>query len=339
MSDFYRLSIEERSERMRRLAIAALKHWDIPDAEPVLVKLRENAVFRVAGPDGRPAALRIHRHGYHTDAALESELLWMQALKADGIDVPGVVPTRTGALFVTVDAAGVPEPRQVDMLEWLPGEPFGTLEEGLSDAVTDIRAAFTGVGALAARLHNHAATWPRPVGFVRHAWDLDGLVGEAPLWGPFWELADLRPDQRALIERARAEARRDLIAYGQSPETYGLIHADFNLDNLIWDNGRIRVVDFDDTGFGWHLFDLATISILFRGKEAFEPIWESVVAGYREHRALPDEQIAHMPLFYLVRAFTYLGWVHTRHETQTAQQIAPMVVALACGLAEEYLSR
>lgn len=338
MDDFYRLSIEARSERMRRLAVEALNHWGVTDGAPVLVKLRENAVFRVAGPDGRPAALRIHRHGYHTDAALESELMWMRALRADGIDVPGIVPTRAGALFATVAVEGVPEPRQVDMLEWLSGEPLGTLEQGLSDAVTDVPAAFTQVGALAARLHNHAAAWRRPEGFVRHAWDVDGLTGEAPLWGRFWELEDLSTSQRALIERARAEARRDLLAYGQSPQTYGLIHADFNLDNLILDGGRVRIVDFDDTGFGWHLFDLATISILFRGQDVFDPIWRSVVEGYRALRAWPDEQFQHMPLFYLVRAFTYLGWVHTRHETQTAQQIAPAVVDLACDLAEDYLS-
>ena len=35
-------------------------------------------------------------------------------------------------------------------------------------------------------------------------------------------------------------------------------------------------------------------------------------------RALDDEALSHMPLFYLVRGFTYLGWIHTRSETDTA---------------------
>ena len=59
---------------MRALAIEALKFWGVTGCEPELLKYRENAVFRVIAPDGRPAALRIHRHGYHSDAELRSEL-------------------------------------------------------------------------------------------------------------------------------------------------------------------------------------------------------------------------------------------------------------------------
>ena len=83
--NFYRLSAEERAVRMRALGVEALKRWDAADdQEPELVKLRENAVFKVQGPGGAPAALRIHRHGYHTDAELDSELIWMAALREGG---------------------------------------------------------------------------------------------------------------------------------------------------------------------------------------------------------------------------------------------------------------
>jgi hypothetical protein len=44
-----------------------------------------------------------------------------------------------------------------------------------------------------------------------------------------------------------------------------------------------------------------------------------------------------MPLFYLLRSFTYLGWVHTRYETSAAVELAPMFADVTCGLAEEYL--
>ena len=338
MTDFHTMGLDERARRMRRLALAALKSWDIADGQPELVKIRENAVFRVTAPDGAQAALRIHRHGYHTDAALESELQWMRALHRDGIGVPAIVPARTGALFITASVDGVPEPRQVDMVKWLPGAPLGTLEAGLGAAVRDIGQTFTAVGRLIAELHNHAAAWPRPHGFVRHAWDVDGLTGEAPLWGRFWQYPGLGASQRALLERARGAARGALTAIGQPSQGYGLIHADFNLDNLLLRDGRVMAIDFDDCGFGWHLFDLATISILFRGTENFDAISAAVIAGYRQVRALSDETLRRMPLFYLLRAFTYVGWIHTRSETRTAEEIAPAIVDLACDLAEDYLT-
>lgn len=338
MSDFYRLPVEAQRGRLGRLAIEALKHWDIAGCEPELVKFRENAVFRVTAPDGRPAALRVHRHGYHGDVELESELAWMRALRSDGIEVPGVVPTRDNRLFATAAVDGVPGPRQVDMLEWVQGAPFGSIEAGLTGAVTNIPAAFHDVGRLMARLHDHAAAWARPQGFVRHAWDLDGLLGERPVWGRFWELAALGPTERILIDQARARAWSDLAAYGRSPDNYGLIHADFLVDNLLLDGDRVRVIDFDDAGFGWHLFDLATITFFFRGTDAFDVIRAAVIDGYRQVRSLPDAQLRHMALFTLLRGLTYLGWAHTRYETQTARDLAPWVVALVCGLAEEYLS-
>ena len=135
------------------------------------------------------------------------------------------------------------------------------------------------------------------------------------------------------------QARRDLIAYGTPAHAYSLIHADFLMDNLIFDKDRIKILDFDDCGFGWHLFDLSTIFLFFRGEDTYDTIRHAVIDGYREVRALSDEELAHMPLFYLVRSFTYLGWVHTRYETSAAKELAPMLTDLACEVAGEYLSR
>ena len=337
MTDFYRLPLAERGERLRALATVALARWGVRDCEPEIVKYRENAVFRVAAADGRDAVLRVHRHGYHSDAALRSELAWLEALHADGIAVPAAIPSAAGAPFEIVQGAGVPEPRQVDMLTWMPGIPIGTLEEGLNPAIADVHAVFAGVGRLCARLHNQTETWTPPAGFTRHAWDREGLVGPEPLWGRFWEAAVLGTEERRLIERARASVREALTAYGRSPRRYGLIHADFNLDNMLLDGERVIPLDFDDCGFGWHLFDLATVWTIYHGSDLAEAIRAGVVEGYRRERDLPDEELEHLPLFELARAFSYLGWVHTRSETASAQSLAAEVAQLVCTLAEAYL--
>jgi hypothetical protein len=44
-----------------------------------------------------------------------------------------------------------------------------------------------------------------------------------------------------------------------------------------------------------------------------------------------------MPLFFLARSFTDLGWVHARHETETARELTPRLVEKVCAMAEAYL--
>jgi Ser/Thr protein kinase RdoA (MazF antagonist) len=73
------------------------------------------------------------------------------------------------------------------------------------------------------------------------------------------------------------------------------------------------------------------------GEAHYETAYTALIVGYRENRALSDAQLAYLPLFLLARSFTYLGWVHTRAETQTARELTPMLVEKCCGLAREYL--
>ena len=62
-----------------------------------------------------------------------------------------------------------------------------------------------------------------------------------------------------------------------------------------------------------------------------------LIAGYRCHRQLSEQQLSYLPLFLMARGLTYLGWVHTRPETQTAKEMTPMLIGKACQLAKDYL--
>jgi Ser/Thr protein kinase RdoA (MazF antagonist) len=338
MAGFYELTPAEQGERAARLARAALAAWGLEARELELLKYRENAVFRVATSDGRQYALRVHRAGYHNDAELRSELEWMRALSADGFDVPALVPTSRGALFDVITHPDVPEPRQVDLFDWVSGRQLGSVEGGVEGDVESLTRTFRTVGTLAARLHNQASRWRLPPGFTRHAWDDEGLVGERPFWGRFWELAALSDSERDVLVRARARVRRDLQGLERSPRNYGLIHADFAPENLLVDGSHVRLLDFDDAGFGWHLFEIATSLYFHIGQPYFDAIERATLAGYRSERELTAADEGLLPLFYAARGFTYLGWVHTRQETETARELTPMLIELACGVARGYLA-
>lgn len=337
MSEFYSVSPAEQTERLAALGSAALAHWPFGPCTLRPIKVRENAVFEARTARGERYALRVHRAGYHSDAELESELQWMRALQASGFAVPEIVPDAGGALFRTVRHAAVPEARQVDVFAWIQGEQLGACEGALTGDPAELARTFDTVGALAARLHNQACAWQRPAGFVRHAWDAEGLVGERPFWGRFWELEALAPSERALLVRARDRLRAELGALPRTPATYGLIHADFAPENLLVDGDRIRLLDFDDAGFGWHGFEIATSLYFHYGQSYYDAIRAATIAGYRRERSLPDEEVARLPMFLTARATTYLGWVHTRSETETARELTPMLVELACTVAGHWL--
>ncbi|MFV3126994.1 phosphotransferase enzyme family protein [Niveispirillum sp. KHB5.9] len=323
MADFYQLSDADQARHLTGLARAALARWDGRFSDPVLFKYRENAVFTTHREDGARFALRVHRAGYHGDSSLRSELYWMRALGEAGIPVPPVLPAADGSLFVHAGADGVPEVRQVDMLGWLSGGS-GPRDDH-----------YFRIGQLAARLHSQGSQIPLPADFDRHSWDAGGLLGENPVWGRFWELPALSADQRDLLLRARERALADLADYGKAEDRYGMIHADLIRDNLIPDGDRLQAIDFDDCGFGWYLFELATV--INAMPDGADPVLRGqLFAGYRSIRPLPD--LDQLPLFRFLRATTYLGWLQTRSETQTAREKAAMLIDGCCRLANEYLN-
>jgi Ser/Thr protein kinase RdoA (MazF antagonist) len=202
-----------------------------------------------------------------------------------------------------------------------------------------VAATYRTVGELAAKVHSQAVSWRLPAGFVRHAWDAEGLAGEQPFWGQFWKIEAATDAQRELLLRGRDAVYSGLSQLAKSPGTYSMIHADFAPENILVDGDRLRLIDFDDAGFGWHLFELITSLYFIQGEPYFDRACEALIEGYRAHRRLTDEQLELMPLFFLARGFTYIAWVHTRHETETAQELTPMLLDAACGLAEDYLSK
>lgn len=338
MTDFYQLTPEQQSDRYQQLAELILPEWGVTDANLSMIKMRENAVFKVELPDGDKQVLRIHRAGYHSDDALRSELQWIQALSSAGVETPDVIPRQSGDLFIVPDSKLAGHPRQIDMFAWVDGNQLGSSEGGLEGDLAIQKGNFRTIGVLAAQVHNQASQWQPPSNFVRHAWDLDGLSGEQPFWGRFWELEALSKSERDLMINTRDRVRQDLANYAQSSQNYSMIHADMVAENVMVDGEHIRLIDFDDAGFGWHLFEIATSLYFSQNDEYFDQLIDPYIEGYRSERELSDEELDALPLFMMARATTYLGWVHTRKETETAQELTPMLVEMACSLAEKYLS-
>ncbi len=327
---------EPDDETMAAVAGAALPAWDLGPADLTLVARSENVVFRADTAAGDAYAVRVHRQGYHTLVELESEAAWTTALAEAGLGAPPALPTTTGAHYAEVAVPGTGETRLVGVIPWFAGT---LLEERIAEAPDpETRDGyFRQLGALMAAFHDQAVAWTPPDGFVRHGLDRDGFVGEAPFWGRFWEVPELSPAQRSLLVDARHWFGARLSDYGTDPATFSMIHADLRSANVLVHGDRVHVIDFDDAGFGWHMYDVAVALSDHATDDDFDRIRGALIGGYRSRRPLGEDDLAQLPTFLALRAVAGLGWLHDRPEVDL-YAFMPVLIEVACGAVEDLLA-
>lgn len=304
-------------------ARTALAQFGLPEAEPHPIGKSENVVFRADAPDGSTWALRLHRPGYHALPALESDRLLTAHLTECGLLVPTGRRTTNGAWYAEVPTPDPEGTRLAGMTLWHPGQ---TLENLIGkDRGPPTWPWFERTGALLADLHNATADWPPPPGFIRHRLDADGLVGETPFWGRFWDLPCLTADEHALLKEARALVAARLAALA---DPLILIHADAHPGNVLVSGDRLGLIDFDDCAFGWPMFDLA---VTLRGSwddPHFPALRDHVFAGYARRRPLPPDAADQFDLFLLARTLMLIGWCADRPEVVgTTEEWKPGLIA------------
>ena len=335
---------EPLADRLTELAREALRRFALPPATGLrLLNLSENATFLVVeGSDEATAArsvLRLHRPGYHSRAAVLSELAWITALREQAVvSTPAVLPPADGGPVVLASLPGL-APRLAVRFAWADGiEPGG-----------DGRLAedFRTLGGIAAKLHRHVRSWTPPPGFVRPRWDAAATIGPNGLWGRWQDGPGVGAGEHRQLGRLADRLRDRLAAHGTGPDRFGLIHADMRLANLLvesrpganrQEDRRLHVIDFDDCGFGWFGYDLAAALSFIEDHPQVPELSDAWVAGYREVADLPAAVQAELPTFLLLRRLLLLAWIGSHPEVPTAQELAPHFAAGTCELAERWLS-
>ncbi|MBS0564127.1 MAG: phosphotransferase [Proteobacteria bacterium] len=312
------------------MAPAALAHWRSGGRAPRLVKMRENIVFQVWLADGRAAALRLHRPGYQSRAAITAELDWTAALARGGLRVPEPIAGRDGSW--TCEAGG----RVASVVGWLEGAAVGAAERPLAGSVREQADLFRRIGALVGGLHRATDALAFDPALTRPSWDVAGLLGEEPLWGRFWDNPVLSEGDRALILRARTEAATELRRRLAEGADFGLIHADVLRENLLAAPGGLALIDFDDSGYGFRLYDLGTALVQSLEEPHLPVLAAALAGGYGAARGIPAPDARDLTLFTLLRCLASLGWIMTRALPDDPRQ--GLYAGRAVGLARHWLA-
>ncbi|MFT2214196.1 phosphotransferase enzyme family protein [Rhizobium giardinii] len=312
----------------------ALGHWGLGTQKPHLLKFRENAVFRIVLTNGEPAALRLHRPGYHDENALKSELSWMAALRRADLRVPAPIATPDGRHIVSLEATANFGTQHADIVSWMNGSPLGQSGVPLPHSRERLATIFRSLGETMARMHAASDAWLPPPSFSRPAWDANGLLGDQPLWGRFWDCAGLSAAQAQRLGDLRQSLQNQVNALSRLDLDYGLIHADLVRENVLVGSDRIELIDFDDSGHGWRMFDISTALFKNRKEPEYPLIRACLIEGYRTARPLPDHALDTLPLFEVLRSLTYIGWIGERSGTPDATIRMQGYVADALALAD-----
>jgi Ser/Thr protein kinase RdoA (MazF antagonist) len=293
-----------RWARHLNAAEVAASHWDGRITR--LIRNRENAVYEMAVPTGR-AALRLHRMGYQNPDAVRSELWWCAALASAGVAVAAPLAAVSGDLLVTL-----PDGRLASCLAWVEGAPLG--EAGVP-FVGDQVARHHALGRLVRDVHRATDALTLPIWFTRPAWDVDGLTGDAPFWGRFWEHPALTAVETGVLRDARVFLRDWLL--GLHAPDMGPIHADVLRENVLVDGARVSLIDFDDAGIGFRAYDLGTVMSQNLYEPGYVDLRDALIDGYG------GVTVRMVEVFTLARVLASVGWaaprlpagdaVHRRH--------------------------
>jgi Ser/Thr protein kinase RdoA (MazF antagonist) len=301
-----------------------------PDSPLKLLNVSENATFLV-GEGDRKSICRVHRVGYHSRQGIASELAWIDALRRDRVaETAEPLADRRGERIQTLRSArGLPD-RFAVMFSYLDGQ-----EPSPND---DLPPWFERLGSVTARLHAHARGWTKPEGFTRHVWDTEAMHGARPLWGPWQAGLGLDKPGAALLQRTVEEIARRARAYGTGPDRFGLIHADLRLANLLVQGDTLKVIDFDDTGFSWNLYDFASAISFYEHLPNVPELRDAWLAGYEAVLPLSAEDRAMVPTFVMARRILLVAWIASRAEVPIAIELGAGYTADTLRLAEAYLS-
>ena len=323
---------EATQDQLDRLAAAALEHYDLsPTATATLINVSENWTYRIDDPaTGRRAALRVHRPGYHDAGEIESELTWLEALSEEGvIETPPVARTREGARVQSVSLDGLAVPRNVVLFEWV---------DGAAPTAEDV-PSFRRLGSVSARMHEHSRRWSRPRSFTRFSWDYSTTLGANGHWGRWQDGLGMTPDALAILTRLDRTIRERLERFGSGPDRFGLTHADLRIANLLVDGDRTIVIDFDDCGLAWFMYDWATAVSFIEDHPQVPELQAAWVEGYRAVAPLSAEEEAELPTFVMLRRLLLVAWIGSHHTFATeAAELGAGFTAGTCELAESYLT-
>ena len=264
-----------RADGSSPVAERILERWAYDRDSVQFFRSSANFIYRFRDQD-RCRFLRFADSSERSREAIGTELAVLAAVAAAGLTVATPIASNHGNAVETVET------------EW--GTFHAVVFPALAgdqhelDALDD--SGFRQWGAALGRLH--AAT------------SALAILPARPTWRDHLEFIQAYlPNDSSSLRAEYEDIAAALAALPMGRDVYGLAHCDFELDNLIWSQAGLGMLDFDDCSYLWYAGDVAfALRDLFEsGADTSNPRFVAFVDGYRTHHSLDEASIARLPLF------------------------------------------
>lgn len=296
-----------------------------------LLHLSENATFLMSRAEDREPiqVMRVSRIGYHSEEEIRAELCWLVHLQGQSqMRTVTPIPNRRGELLTPVKMGGQDFVCVV----------FGYLRGEKPDPRRDPGAweDFFRVGRTAALLHRDTMGWDGSRKLCRPHLDWEAMLGPEGVFGDWRQCRELDLRESRLLEQVCGEIRERLSRYGRHKTNYGLIHADLRAANLLRSGDGMWVMDFDDCGFGWHLYDLAASFSFIEDDDRMSRWIEAWVNGYETVLTFSKEDIREIPTFVMARRIQLLAWITSHEDSDPVRELYRGFAEGTVALAKKY---
>lgn len=298
-----------------------------------LLAFSENATYLIYDPanDEKLFVLRVGRPGYHCLEEYESEIAWLRQINDyTPLTVANPIQAKDGSYIQIIEKDDVTY--YCVATEFLTGV---TLEHDNSPEVAP--AHFELLGEITAYLHRQTEIWNGTKDIKRFHWDCENMIGENAIWGNWRDYPDMNAEQEAKIARCVEIIFRRLERYGKNDLNYGVIHADLRDTNILVDGSAIKVIDFDDFGFGWHLHDLASALTFIEDRDDVPALVNAWLDGYRKVLPFTDTDFVEIDTFILQRRIQMLAWMGSHQDSTPVQGYMVGYMEGTMGLVDRYL--
>lgn len=259
------------------LAKMILDKWD-HDGEPSFWRASANMVYKCER-DGKSCYLRISPAEERDPDQIGAEIAYVRYLGNAGYPAVQPIPSKAGNAVEAVEADG--------------GVFYGVLFEAapgvsLGQTAVDADAVYQW-GRHLGWLHRLAMAY-RPTGVPRIDWRAwVKWMGDT--------LARFPDKDAAMEELSRITAR--LAELPVTDENYGLIHYDFESDNVFTGGDGMHVIDFDDAVYHFYMMDIAVClgELDDVPEDRREEMRRAFLDGYRSEKDFPEEAEAMLPWF------------------------------------------
>jgi len=240
------------------IAQAALMHYDLPNAQLTFLGQSQNTTFKVKTPTGDKFLLRLHvgieaagdgsHDGWREPSAIQSELLWLNAIAHDTkLTVPQPVQNRLDQWVTSFASAELGLAMSCSLLRWVEGEHL--------DGEPTAQQARQ-LGMLMAQLHQHSSGWSLPSGFSRPTHGVEQLKSATSQLGVLVQSGTISVDDYQVFQKAATQVQEFMPSLQQTRDTWGIIHADLHQGNYVLYGEKVHPIDFSRCGFGFYLYDI-----------------------------------------------------------------------------------